>query len=923
VGAAQSSGGTLTLLFTDIEGSTRLLQDLGERYGELLAEHHRLLRTAFEAHGGTELGAGGDGFYFRFPSAHEALRASAEVQRALAVQRWVGDVQVRVRIGLHTGEPRPAEVGLVGLDVHIAARIGAAGSGGQILLSQTTRELVAGDLPEGVTLRDLGEHRLKDILAPYRLYQATIAGLPSEFAALRTLDARPNNLPRELTTFIGRDDELAEAKRILTSAPLLTLTGSGGVGKTRLAVELAARLIADFEDGVWLVELGDLSDGAFVLHSIASAVAVGEQPGRELLASLTDHLAGHQALLILDNCEHVVAESAAAATALLRRCPRVRIIATSREALGVPGESVFPVPSLSVPGGKARAQPPDELAGYDAVRLFTERACAVAPAFAINPANADAVVRICRCLEGVPLALELAAARVRSLSVDQIATRLDGSFALLASGNRGTISRHQTLQATMDWSYELLAAQERAVLRRLAVFAGGFDLEAAEAVCAGDTVAQAEVLDLLDHLVDKSLVLADISGAQVQYRLLGTVRQYARERLQASGEADEASQRHRGWYLGLVDQAKVEFIRGPESAAWLERLERDHDNLRAALSFSSHEPGGSEAGLRLTAGLWRFWEIRGYLEEGRSWLEQMLARTASAPSALRANALTGAGVLAAMQGDYPAAYAFNEESLALHRQLGNPNSIAYGLNNLANIAVQQGAYERACALYAETNELLRTTGDAHGRAFGLINLADAKARLGDMAAARAHFEESMAVFEQHGDRWGMASALDSFGLVAGRQGDVAEARSFHDRAMTISRELGDGRGVARALSHLADLAADEGDIERAAALLRESIALRRAMGDLPGLATTLERLAWVMGEGGRSDEARREGAARLLGAADALRESIRVPVSPQARTDHARRADALAVSLGPARFEAARLAGRAMALDEVLTTLPL
>ena len=426
----------------------------------------------------------------------------------------------------------------------------------------------------------------------------------------------------------------------------------------------------------------------------------------------------------------------------------------------------------------------------------------------------------------------------------------------------------------MDWSYGLLAPQEQAVLRRLSVFAGAFELEGAEAVCVGETVEGAEVLDLLRRLVDKSLVIADITGAQVQYRLLGTVRQYARERLEAAGEANEASQRHRDWYLALVEQARSSFVRGPESTPWLERLERDHDNLRAALSFSAHEPGQGDAGLRMADGLWRFWEIRGHLEEGRGWLEQMLAHTASVPSALRANALTGLGVLAAMQGDLDAAYAFNEESLTLHRQLGNPSSIAYALNNLANVAVQQGTFERARTLYAECNEFTRKTGDARGWAFGLINLADAEARLGDVSAARSHFEESMAVFEEHRDRWGMAFALDNFGLVVGRQGNIAEARSLHDRAMAISRELGDGRSVSRALSHLAELAADEGAIEAAVALLRESISLRRAMGDLPGLAAALERLAWVIGEGSPGDEPRAEGAARLLGAADALRESI-------------------------------------------------
>ena len=908
----EQPGGTVTLLFTDIEGSTRLLQHLGPRYADLLAAHHRLLRETFEAQGGTELGSAGDGLYVSFPSARAALAAAVTAQQAIAGHEWPAESQVRVRMGLHTGEPRAAETGYVGVDVHIAARIGAAGHGGQILISQTTRDLVASDLPPGTALGDLGEHRLKDIYAPQRIFQTSVAGQPSEFPPLRTLDARPNNLPRELTTFVGRDDDLLEAKRALMSARLVTLTGPGGVGKTRLAVELAARLIADFEDGVWLVELGDLSDGAFVPQAIADTVGVREQPGRELLAELTDYLAHRELLLILDNCEHLVADAARATNAILRRCPEVRIVATSREGLGVPGEAIFAVPSLAVPAAASRRANRESLARYDAVRLFAERAAAIQPSFELSAANAEAVVRICRCLDGVPLALELAAARVRALSVEQIATRLDSSFRLLTGGSRVAVSRHQTLQAAMDWSYELLSDEERAVLRRLAVFAGDFELEAAEAVCHGETVAQDEVLDLLVRLVDKSLLVADVGGSEVAYRLLGTIRQYARERLEEAGEAEEAGQRHRDWYLRLVEQAKFEFLQGPESSAWLERLEREHENLRVALEFSAQEAGGGDAGLRLAAGLWRFWEIRGHLEEGRAWLERMLAGTASAPSALRANALTGAGVLASMQGDYPGANAFHEESLALHRQLGNVNSIAYALNNLANVAVQQGDYQRARALYEEGDELTRSVGDVRGMCFNMVNLADVEARLGDAAAARRHFDEAVRTFQGHGDLWGMAFALDSFGQVERTAGDLEEARLLHEQALTISRRLGDERGVARTLGHLGDLAAERGDRGEAVQLLLDSAAIRQRLGDLPALAAALERLAWVREPEDPAD------AARLLGAAEGLRESIGVPLPPASRTDHARRLAALADTMGSAAFEAAWREGRAITAEEAL-----
>jgi len=903
--------GTVTFLFTDIEGSTRLLRQLGDRYATLLADHHRLLRAAFQEQAGVEVETLGDGLYYAFPGAKAALVAALAAQHAVHGHAWPEGVSVRVRMGLHTGEPLTTGVRYVGMDVHRAARISAAGHGGQILLSHTTRDLVSEELPPDVHLLDLGEHRLKDLAHPRRLFQVVVSDLPGDFPPLRSLDTLPNNLPRQLSSFVGRVHEMREVRTMVTETPLLTLTGPGGVGKTRLAIQVAAELLEAFEDGLWLVELASLSDPDLVLQTVASTLRVTEQQGRGLVDALVEYLRPRRLLIVLDDCEHVLASSARVADLLLRGCPSLRILATSREALGIGGEILYPVPSLSLPDPRRLPQT-DQLNQYEAVRLFTERARAVQPAFTLNDRNALSVVQICQRLDGIPLAVELAAARAKSLPVEQIAARLDDRFRLLTGGSRTAVPRHQTLRAAMEWSYDLLSPEERAVLRRIAVFAGGCALEAAESVCAGGDVSTVDVLDLVTHLVDKSLVAAEGYSGDARYRLLETVRQYGLGQLLQSGESDAARRRHRDWCLALVEEAGPEFFRGPEPGAWLERLDLEHDNLRAALLWSDAEREGGDAGLRLAAGLWRFWEIRGYLVEGRGWLEKMLGRTTERASELRANALTGAGVLAYIQGDYRAAFAFHEESLTLHRQLGDPHAIAYAANNLANVAVLQGDYPRARALYEEMVGLARESGDWRGIGFGLINLADVFARQEEYAEAEVLYEKSLAIFSEMDDRWGAAYALDNFGLMACRRADFPSAQAHYERALALSRELGDGRGTARTLIHLADLASQQGDAVSARSLYAEGLGIRQTLGDTSGIASALERLAWVA-TGDHPDRA-----ARLLGAAEALRQAIGASLNPSARAEYDRHLAALRERLGEEQFTRAWEQGRKMTADDAV-----
>jgi predicted ATPase/class 3 adenylate cyclase len=903
-------GGTITLLFTDIEGSTRLLRDLGNRYERVLDDHRRLLREAFAAQQGHEIDTAGDGFFYAFPSARNALVAAIEGQRALAGHEW--PQAVRVRMGMHTGEPLSTETGYVGLDVHHAARIMSAAHGGQILISQTTRSLAGSDLPADVSLLDLGEHQLKDLPTPERLFQVVAPGLGQEFPPIRSIDSRPNNLPRQLTTFVGRQADIGEAKRALSSTPLLTLTGPGGVGKTRLAIEIAGELIDEFEDGIWFVDLGPLKDPEFVVPAIASAVGAMHAPGQPILDTVTEYLRGRRVLLVLDNCEHLLDVTARSVDALLRGCGLVRVVATSREGLAIPGEAVFPVPSLSLPEGDLAMS--GDLSSYESVQLFLERAIAAAPGFEITERNAPAIAQICRRLDGVPLAIELAAARVRALPVEQIAARLDDRFRLLTGSSRITVPRHQTLRQTIDWSHELLSEDERAVLRRLAVFAGGCTLDAAEAVCSGEPVESYLVLDVLSRLVDKSLVVADTRSAQARYRQLETIREYARDRLIESGEAKDALRRHRDWFLAMVARAEPEFFRGAESGEWLERLDREHDNLRAALQWSLDEPGEQREGLQLAAGLWRFWEIRGHLAEGRVWLEAFLAATAGEVSALQADAYTGAGILAFMLGDHAGASALHARSLELHRQVGGADGIAFAANNLANAAVLSGDYATARELYENVISWARERGDARVLGFAIVNMAEAVALDGEPEKARGLYDEGIAAFQEAGDRWAEAFAVDSLGVMVARQGQADEATQLHEQALSMSRSIGDERGVARALAHLGD-AAKATDLGRARSLYIESFEIRRALGDLPGIASGMEKLASVV-----TDRDAR-AAAVLLGAAERVRELIRAPVPRATRDEYEALRAGVESALGQPQFDEARSEGRRLSPDAVLARI--
>lgn len=868
---ARLPSGTLTFLFADIEGSTHLLQRLGDRYAVVLTEYRRLFRTILQNHAGHEVDVQGDMVFAAFPRAKDAVSTAIDVQRAIAGYVWLEGAVLRVRMGLHTGEPVSTETGYVGVDVHRTARICAIGHGGQVLLSETTRVLVEDDLPPGTTLRDLGAHRLKDLAHPQRLFQVIVTDLAADFPPLKSLGSLPNNLPIQLTSFIGREMEIAEVKGLLSRARLLTLTGTGGSGKTRLALQVAAEVLEQYSDGVWWVELAALSDPALVPQTVASVLGVPEQPSRPVRETLVGYLRPKSLLLILDNCEHLLDPCARLGETLLRLCPSLTILATSREALAVSGEIIWPVPSLSLPDPQ-RLPPPDHLPQYEAVRLFIERAVSSQPRFTVTGNNAPAVAQVCHRLDGVPLAIELAAARVRVLAVEQIAARLDDRFRLLTGGSRTVLPRHQTLEAAMDWSYDLLSEQECSLFNRLSVFAGGWTLEAAEVVCSGDGVDTADVLDLLTQLVGKSLVVMETQGGEAWFRLLETVRQYARDRLRKAGEAANVRVRHRDWYLGLAERVEPE-LQGPRQTVWLERLEREHDNLRAALDWSKAAADGAEAGLRLAGALYWFWWMHGHWSEGRGWLEGALTRSEDVPISALPKALQGAANFAWRQGDYGRATVLSEKGLAICRELGDREHSAWLLMNLGIVALHQGDFGRATAL----------------------------------------FEESLVLGRELGYKGLISQALAQLGHVARIQYDYTQAAAFFQESLALSREVGNTRLIAYCLRSLGTLALRQKDYERAAVLYKEGLTLCREVRDRWVIEECLEGLAGVA-----CAQENYKQAARLFGSAEALREILGLRRLSADITAHDQLVSATRAGLGDAAFPAAWAEGRAMALERAI-----
>ncbi len=725
----------------------------------------------------------------------------------------------------------------------------------------------------------------------------------------KTPSTSRHNLPAVRSSFIGREREMLEIKRELSMTRLLTVVGAGGSGKTRLALEVARDLVEVYPDGVWIAELSGLSDGTLVPQAVAGVLGIREQPGQPLVDTLIDALRAKNMLLILDNCEHLVEAAACMVDMLLDSCPRLRVLATSREPLDVEGEVRWPVLSLSVPD-TPRSPTRWELESSEAARLFVERAAGRRSGFTLGPENAGAVAEICRRLEGIPLAIELAAARVGLLSVVQISERLEDSLGLLTGGGRTRTPRQRTLQGALDWSHDLLSEQEMVLFRRLSVFSGGWTLKAAEAVGTGESVRRGEVLELLSGLVEKSLVVVaeTTEKGEVRYRLLEPIRHYARQKLEESEEAEVVRRWHAEFFLALAEEAEPK-LRGPEQGRWLDRLEPEHDNLRAALDWSAERR--AESGLRLCAALWQFWYVRGFLSEGRRRLEEGIARYPAAPAKVRAKAFDGAGWLAQAQGDYESARALYEEQLELSHALEDEGGIARSLGNLGSVALSQGEHERATGLLRKSLALHRKLGSQEETITVLLDLGASASSQGDLAQAIVWFQEGLAFCREFGDKFGAAASLGNLGKATLLQGDHERATTLLAESLALFRELGDRLDIAVALIHLGFAALSHGDYERAAGLLEESLQLSRELGDKSTIAKSLEGMASVAAVRGQAHRA-----AWLWGAAQALRENIGAPVLSDELTLHEPYMDAARTQLTRGAWEAAQEEGERMTLEE-------
>jgi predicted ATPase/class 3 adenylate cyclase len=909
--------GIVTFLFTDIEGSTRLWEQDRAAMRRAARRHDAILDVAIADHNGVLFKHVGDAVQAAFSTPINAVSATIEAQRALAAEPWPETGPIWVRMAIHCGEATPDSRG----DYHQVpslnrlARLMASGHGGQVLLSDAIRHAVSKTLPDSVTLRDLGRHRLRDLLEPELITQLVIAGLPSEFPPLKTLEGHPTNLPTLPTALLGRDDELSSIANLFVSdgTRLVTLVGPGGVGKTHLALQAAADLVDDFDDGVWLVRLGTVSEPHMILPAVAATVGVREGGGLDLREALMHWLGDKRLLFVFDNVEQVIAGTPAIAD-LLAKCPQVRILATSRQRLSIGGEHILSVHPLAL--APTQATSVDEITQSAAVRLFAERASEIDHGFALNDRNATTIAALCMRLDGLPLAIELAAAQLHVRTLPELVADLDRRFDLLVGGNREALTHQQSLAATIDWSYELLDPAAQRLLRLVSVFSGGWSPEAAEQVAADVGSVRECMMVLTEQSLIRRSVLPDDSS---RWSMLESIRAFGRERLQEAGEAAPAQDRHADWCLAFAEEAGSH-LDGGEQERWLARLDLEHDNARAALRWTA-DTSDAKRMLALATALAPYWQTRGYLSEGRRWLESAL-QDVNQTSSAGLRAMVEAGVLAQTQGDFSAAQSWYTLALAVTRTIEDRGRESSLLNNLGAAALEQGDLDeaerrftdglllaeelsdqrrRANALanlgatahyrgdvelalqrYLECLHIWRNVGGARGIANMLLNILLLLAPLpAERQRARAAGEESLRLFRGLGEATGEALALSGLGLIASGEGNLELAASLHTESLQLARRIEDLVTEARALGNLAVIDLDRGNFDHAEELLRRHLEAVNSLGDLDGVAISLEAFAALYTA--RMDD---ERAARLFGAASAIRDRIALAIPPESLQRH-------------------------------------
>jgi predicted ATPase/class 3 adenylate cyclase len=836
--------GTVTFLFTDIEGSTRLLQALGDEYRDLQDVACEIIRATVEAGNGHVVRTEGDSFFVTFPSPVPAVGAAVASQRLLAANNWPEGVELKVRMGIHTGQGVLGGDDYIGIDVNRAARIAAVAHGGQVLLSNATRVLVQHDLPSGVVVRDLGEHRLRDIAHLERLFDVVIDGLPSHFPPIRSLDVRPNNLPLQLTSFVGRNDEIAQTAELLGDHRLVTLTGPGGSGKTRLALEVASKLLPRFEDGVFFVDLARVSDHTQVPSVITQALGIRDQPGRDLIDTLVDRLAANDVLLVLDNFEHVL-PAAGVVERLLGAAPRLHILATSRAPLRLYGEQEQQVLPLALPDPDARAL--EVVSRCEAVALFTDRARAARPEFVLTDENASAAIGICTRLDGLPLAIELAASRMKVLTPQAILSRLATGPDLLTATARNVPQRQRTLRATIGWSAGLLAEPERRLFARLSVFRGGASLDAVEAVGNPGGDLDVDTLDALTSLIDNSLVRRiELPDGEPRYAMLETIREYAGELLVAHEDSASTARCHAEYIMALA-LAGESRLTSVDQRRWLNRFEREHDNIQTALQWTI-EAGEPEQGMAAAAAMWRFWHQRGYLSVGRSWLELLLA-AGQQRTPVVAKAHLAAGGIAYWQQEYVAADQHYQEALAISQALGDRHGIAEATYNLAFVLAGEdevpdkpdwAAGQKSLHLLQDALAQFEELGDAAGAAKAKGNMALFLGWLGDLESALQLLDDAMVSYRELGDMFHLADALLAYGQGLQMLGQFEEAKAPILEALGLLDQADNLAGVSGALEGLSVLESARGRYEQAMRLLGSAQEIRRMIeGGYPLAASSI------------------------------------------------------------------------------------
>ena len=819
--------GTVTFLFTDIEGSTKLAQSLGDKWETLRARHHEILKSAIESNNGYVFQIIGDAFCAAFHRADDALKAAIRSQTKLHKENW-SETPIKVRMGIHTGkadiQPNGQYQGYLAMSR--LQRVMSIAHGGQTLLSNACAELLRNELPEGITLLDLKEHRLKGLLNLEHLWQIVAPELPCDFPPLASLNDIPGNLPAQLTSFIGREKEIEEVKKELSEHRLVTLTGSGGTGKTRLSLQVAADVLDSFPNGTWFIELAPLSDPDLIPKAIFNTMGLVEQRGISVLQALQEYLGERKVLLVLDNCEHLIEACAKIANELLIHSSELKILASSREALGVLGEVSWRVPSLSLPDTK-HLPDPEELSQYESVQLFIERASLLNPHYEVNKDNAPALAQICFRLGGIPLAIELAAARIKALSVDQINARLDNRFRLLTGGVRTALPRQQTLRAMIDWSYNLLSEQERILLRRLAVFVGGWSLEAAEAVCSGEGLNKDEILDLMSNLVNKSLISTEEIAGEVRYHRLETIRQYAREKFLDTDEVESIRDRHAQYYLEFAEQAEPE-VRGQNQVIWLDHLEEELDNLRSALEWLQHRD--AESFLKMGSAPWRFWHIR-HIEEGIGWISKALESTEDMHSKTRSIALVRFANILMNNGDLEQAEVIANQALELGREVNNEPTIAEALIIAGNI---EGGFrsnqEVGVKLLEQGLNLSRKNGIHWLTAIALL-FRGRWENADDSAANKTTLEEGLKEARLSGDKRLISYVLGQLSANSIMYGDPTHAKELVLEALALCQKINDKRLAIVLHNDLVRIGIFEEDFEYASEHAIRSMDMARSQND--------------------------------------------------------------------------------------------